>query len=349
MKNPVYLIQLFLLMCLFYSSVLGQDLVVNGIVIDSKSREPLGGANVFIPQSAIGTTTDTDGYFKLIIPEQLSADTLVISYLGYRESRNFIPDIRRQRVFALQSLILDSEKAITVYGDKLDLARKELPHAAYVVKVDQIERYGTSEIGDLFKLDPAIRIEGNDIDGRFIQIRGSDPNEVNVYIDGVLLNTLAYNNAADLSAIATENIEKLEILSVGTSNDIERTVRIQYNMVKDTNVLNFSVASRGPINITDDTMIDQGIYSDWQHPELVSPYTLADVSTINGDINTVLSESDFADDGYTLEEKVQGAYDNINYDVPLIDLPSTSDFDTSPYAKEVKVIPLEQNIFLIKY
>ncbi|MFQ5584552.1 MAG: TonB-dependent receptor plug domain-containing protein, partial [Calditrichia bacterium] len=58
----------------------------------------------------------------------------------------------------------------------------------------------------------SVRVEGNDLDGRFVQIRGSDPDEVNVYVDGVLINNLGFNNSADLTIVPTESIEKLEVL-----------------------------------------------------------------------------------------------------------------------------------------
>lgn len=208
----VFVFLTFLLCSLGTGLTFAQDLKISAVVIDSKSEDPLTGANVFLPKSTIGTTTDKEGYFLLTIPEKYFTDSLVINYLGYEELRIPVRHIPDRKVFKLNPLILDSEKAITVYADKLDLARKELPHFAHVLNVEEIERYGTSEISDLFKSDPSIRIEGNDLDGRFIQIRGSDANEVNVYVDGILLNSLGYNNAADISVISPDNIEKLEVL-----------------------------------------------------------------------------------------------------------------------------------------
>ena len=136
----------------------------------------------------------------------------MINFLGYTEFRQRVGEYQNASLIQLQPDILQIDKAITVFADKIDLARKELPHATFSVDVEKIERYGTSEISDLFKADPTVRIEGNDLDGRRIQIRGSDPDEVNVYIDGILINNIGFENAADLSVISTDNIEKLEIL-----------------------------------------------------------------------------------------------------------------------------------------
>lgn len=197
---------------LFTGMIFAQEIKISGIVIDSASNESLSGANVFITDASIGTTTDVDGYFSLLVPKKYQSDSLIVSYLGYDDFRISIEDVKPNIVIKLIPQILSVEKGITVYADKLDLARKELPHATNVIRVEEIERYGTSEISDLFKLDPAVRIEGNDLDGRFIAIRGSDADEVNVYVDGILINSLGFNNAADLSAISPDNIEKMEIM-----------------------------------------------------------------------------------------------------------------------------------------
>jgi outer membrane receptor protein involved in Fe transport len=189
-----------------------QNLKLSGVVIDDKTRDPLAGANVYLLDAAVGTTTDNDGYFKLDLDNKNVADSMVVTYLGYKSYKIRVSEITDNMIIELLPEILRSDKGITVYAEKLDLARQELPHTNNVIKVEEIERYGTSEISDLFKIDPAVRIEGNDLDGRYIQIRGSDADEVNVYVDGILINSLGNNNAADISLISPDNIEKMEIL-----------------------------------------------------------------------------------------------------------------------------------------
>jgi len=189
-----------------------QDQQFSGIVIDGKSADPLSGANVYLKSVNIGTTTDSDGFFTLSVPARVLNDSLIITYLGYSEYRRPLRELATRTLIRLQPLILESDKGITIYAEKLDLARKELPHAATVINLEEIERKGSSEISDLFKSDPSVRIVGNDLDGRFIEIRGSDANEVNVFMDGIQINQPGFNNAADMSVISPDNIEKLEIL-----------------------------------------------------------------------------------------------------------------------------------------
>ncbi|MCK4628729.1 MAG: hypothetical protein KAT56_06970, partial [Sedimentisphaerales bacterium] len=132
--------------------------------------------------------------------------------------------------------------------------------------------------------------------------------------------------------------QTLNIISTGTMAGVSRKVSINYSMTKDTQMLQFAVASKSPIEITDNTTIGTGVYSDWENTAIAPPVTLASISTIDGSVNTVSSSDDFTDAGYALEDKLQGTYEDINYDQPKIEIPSASDFDTSMYAKDVSVL-----------
>lgn len=54
---------------------------ITGRVVDSQTGEPLVGVNIVAKGTAVGTSTDDNGYFELAVPED--ATTLVISYLGF--------------------------------------------------------------------------------------------------------------------------------------------------------------------------------------------------------------------------------------------------------------------------
>jgi hypothetical protein len=75
--------------------------VVQGVVIDAKTEEPLPFASVFIKDTKTGTTTDVNGRFKLLIPDSLLTDKiyLIIAYVGYERTeivinKNDLPIIK---------------------------------------------------------------------------------------------------------------------------------------------------------------------------------------------------------------------------------------------------------------
>ncbi len=195
-------------------SLFAQENSITGMVVDARNGEPLNGAEVFLKHLKQGTTTDEDGYFNLRLSQKLpvSSDTLIIRFLGYQKYQVALKAYKNRSRIRLQSESVAMQDSVTVHDERLDLSRQEIPHARSVIDFETIELRGSSEIGDLFKTIPSVRIEGNDLTGRRIQIRGSDASEVNVYVDGILINNLGVNGAADLSVISVEDIQTLEVL-----------------------------------------------------------------------------------------------------------------------------------------
>jgi outer membrane cobalamin receptor len=185
--------------------------VLQGYVLDGGSGAPLAHANVYLLSAHKGTVTDPNGFFELSVPALVLPDTLVIKYIGYQEYHISVVNYINKSIIRLHPEILQSDKSIVIYAEKINLARQELPHLVFTLDPERIQQYSGSEISNLFKSDPAVHIEGNDLQGRMVEIRGCDPDEVNVYVDGILINSAGFNNAADLSVISTTNIQRLEI------------------------------------------------------------------------------------------------------------------------------------------
>jgi len=56
--------------------------IIKGQVID-ENQEGLIGANIIIKGTTIGTSTDLDGFFELIVPTNLKEMEVTVSYIGY--------------------------------------------------------------------------------------------------------------------------------------------------------------------------------------------------------------------------------------------------------------------------
>jgi outer membrane cobalamin receptor len=193
-----------------------QEKTLTGFIMDGETRKPLVSANVYFKNAGIGTLTDDNGYFRLYYRPSDKTDTLVISYIGYKEMYVDVKKYSNNTKIYLKSESLNLPEII-VSADRIDILKQEIPQTKRTIQLEEIKRYGSNEFSDILKPLPSVRIEGNDLDGRKIQIRGSDPDEVNVYLDGVLLNNVRFDNAADLSVIPVEAVERIEILNGGNS------------------------------------------------------------------------------------------------------------------------------------
>ena len=205
------LLRLTALIILLTITLNAQEKRLIGTVVDAESGDPLKGADVYLTVAKDGASTDEDGVFILRTKADITYDTLVVNFLGYQEYRRPARRFKNLSSIRLAPAPLQQD-SVTVRADRLNLVQQEIPHARSTLSFEEIEIRGTSEISDLFKAVPSVRVEGNDISGRQIQIRGSNPGEVNIYVDGILINSLGLENAADLSIVPIENIETLEVL-----------------------------------------------------------------------------------------------------------------------------------------
>lgn len=76
------LLNTLLLLILLSTQVYGQKTIV-GKVLNKTTHEPIPYANIGILNSNVGTLSNKDGSFSILIPERLSHDTLIFTSLGY--------------------------------------------------------------------------------------------------------------------------------------------------------------------------------------------------------------------------------------------------------------------------
>ena len=62
-------------------------------VVDYTTFLPLENASVYIKNTTIGTVTNSDGKFVLVVPNKHQKDTLIISSIGYKTFKTPIKTI----------------------------------------------------------------------------------------------------------------------------------------------------------------------------------------------------------------------------------------------------------------
>ncbi|MFZ9503376.1 MAG: carboxypeptidase-like regulatory domain-containing protein, partial [Cyclobacteriaceae bacterium] len=82
MSNLIQRLTLLALFC--YSGLLAQTGSISGTIADSRSKETIIGANVFIEGTTIGAATDLDGNFEIgsLKPGKY---TVVVKYVSYKD------------------------------------------------------------------------------------------------------------------------------------------------------------------------------------------------------------------------------------------------------------------------
>jgi hypothetical protein len=98
----IFLIEIYTITCFSQN-------VITGSVIDSKDRTPIPFVNIKIKDTNIGTISNIEGNYELLIPEKYFEDTIVFSSIGYSQKEMCIQDICKNQKIELDIYITKIE------------------------------------------------------------------------------------------------------------------------------------------------------------------------------------------------------------------------------------------------
>lgn len=205
----------------FTSTLYAQEKKLTGKILDESSG-PLPGVNVIVTGTSKGTTTDFEGNFSIVVPE--NATSLTISYIGFLDQ---VISINNQSTFTI-NLKEDAkqlqEVVVVGYGQ---MEKKDVTGAMSSVKAEDFNQGVMTSPDQLIQgkiagvqMTPSsgepgagvsIRVRGGTsltasneplyvIDGFPIDNRSSDPGTAGVYSNSAPKNPLASINPADIES-----------------------------------------------------------------------------------------------------------------------------------------------------
>lgn len=206
-KKFIFTLCLFYLSCFF--TLFSSDFI-SGAVYEEAGK-PLEAVNIFYKESKTGTSTAPDGSFYL--KRKTAADSLIISCLGYERRalivKNIPADVKiflKPTVYKAEEITFTASRIKQAGFEKLEF-RKTATNSA-VTKIEAV----LSQINS---------VEVSEISGSNsrLSIRGSDSDQVQVMVDGLVINSPA-DGSVDLNLLNNLNIETIEIYKSG---DVEKS------------------------------------------------------------------------------------------------------------------------------
>ncbi len=96
-----------------------QDRVIEGLILDAKTRQPISYAAIGIVGENIGTVSTEDGLFRLVIPSQYTDDSLTFSEVVHLPKKLSITDLlsTEEIVVALEEAVMEL-RTVEVTVDK---------------------------------------------------------------------------------------------------------------------------------------------------------------------------------------------------------------------------------------
>ena len=181
-----------------------------GTVVDEMSGNPIYGAQVAIDGTAATTLTDGSGRF-LLSGLPLGPNPLTVKAVGYEMNTVWVTlqhgltgdvSIKLRR----QDIVLDD---ITITG-----FRGSDP-SVFEIDAVSIDNSNATDLGELLEDVPGVQVlrrggAGGSGGPAHVSIRGSNPNQVLVVLDGVVMNS-PITGVADVAAMSIRGVEKIEV------------------------------------------------------------------------------------------------------------------------------------------
>ena len=215
---------------LFSLSVFAQDRQVTGTVTDKDGGGALPGVNVKVKGTSLGTATDSDGKFTLSVPQ--NATTLVLSYIGFADQEVSIDGVNSVSVAMESSASELGEVVVSVgRGQQRTIIDSPVPVDNFNVKDLNTTGQMTFDKALQYRVPSFNTINTPVNDATTLldpyEIRNLGPSRTLILINGKRknLSSLLYvqfspgrgETGADLSAIPTAAIKRVEILRDGAS------------------------------------------------------------------------------------------------------------------------------------
>jgi len=195
------------------------DVKIHGKVLDAESNQVLVGANIIVESMAIGAVSNAHGRFE--IENVLNGSySLRAEYMGYQAETQSVRVAGGEPVFVffrMQPIVLNLQN-ISVAADRFSTLTHEND---FDIRIDRerIEQSGSDNVSRLLKGLPGVQVTetGSAGNAQKVSIRGSNSNQVLVFVDGVKLND-EMTGEVDLSQIPLHHVESIQVKKGGSSS-----------------------------------------------------------------------------------------------------------------------------------
>lgn len=201
-----------LLLVLSAAMLAGTKGRIKGKVIDKQTGEPLIGANVLVVGTSNGSGTDANGEYTILNVEAGTYD-LRISYIGYQETIKrgvrVNGDLTTYEDFELTSEEI-SVGTVEIVA-KRPLIQKDATNSIQITTSDDIKNLPVRGVNNILATKAGVVVDGSGV-----RVRGSRPDEVSFFLEGVSITSPFGGRGI---TIANDALEEVQVQSGGFSGE----------------------------------------------------------------------------------------------------------------------------------
>lgn len=178
-----YLVSILLTLCSF--TVFAEKATLSGYVQDSKTREKLIGATVYIPTLKIGTRTNAYGFYSLTYTVPENDIQVKASYVGYALDSILLPkqssthnfDLVQQK--DLKEIVVKAKRSESIQ-ESTQMSKIDLP----ISTIKKLPAFlGEVDVLKAIQLLPGVQAGGEGQNGLYV--RGGGPDQNLILLDGI--------------------------------------------------------------------------------------------------------------------------------------------------------------------
>lgn len=248
---------------------------LSGRITDAKNSVYFEGAKITIEELNLTTISKRDGSFHFgKLPK--GQYTLIINYVGVPEVRKTLIVSDEQQL--TKNYVIGSNKKgvenLIVYGQRAGQAgalnrQKNANRLISVVSADSIGQLPDQNAAEALQRLPGLSIQRDQGEGRFVAIRGIDPNLNNVTINGLNVpSPEAGVRSVAMDVIPSELISSLEVSKTVTpdmdANAVGGSIEVKSLSAFDREGQSYSITAQGSYNELEEAASPKlsGSYSD---------------------------------------------------------------------------------------
>jgi len=189
---------------------------VAGTITDPGGRA-LQGANVTLQPGAITATTNAQGDYTIVNAVAGKA-TLTITYSGFTSRTQTVTVSAGQTARADASLVVAANtQDVQVYagreGGELEAINRTFnaDNIINVLPADVIKSLPNANVADAIGRLPSVTLERDEGEGKYVQVRGTEPRLTNTTVDGVNIASAETVRQVKLDIIPADLVESVQI------------------------------------------------------------------------------------------------------------------------------------------
>ncbi len=185
---------------------------VCGVVKNGENKKPIAGANIELIGTDMGAITNEKGKFCINVSTSFPI-ILKITHISFVNQEIEINDSGELDILLVPGVIQGEEVFVVGTSPTYEL---DVSVPVDILDADDIELQGARDMEGALRRVPSLDMVTSSSGKQTVSIRGSNPTDVAVYLDGVKIND-SNKGIADLSFIDFNTIDQIQIIKGGGS------------------------------------------------------------------------------------------------------------------------------------